>query len=147
MRHRFQFWYHSQSREHYCCWEESSVAHVRIEDRTVIVSLAWWERLFAGRRARIAVPAAAVLRADCVERPTAMSATPGGRAGLVVTGMLKVGRWGIGTGTHRFVSARRGVPSLRLVLDGDQAAQLGYDELLISTPDAARLAAALPAPR
>ena len=123
------------------------MAHVHMDSGTVTVELAWWERPFAARRARLVVPASSVLRAECVEHPTRMSATPGGRAGLLVTGVLKVGRWGIGTGTHRFVSVRRWVPGLRLVLDEDRAGQLGYDELLVSTPDAARIAAVLPLPR
>jgi hypothetical protein len=121
------------------------VAHVRLGDGTVLVELARWERVFAGRRSRIVVPVRAVVRAEPVERPTAAAATPGGRSGLVITGVLKVGRWGIGTGKHRFVSVRRGVPGLRLVLDRSAAEELGYDELLVSTPDAAGIAAALAA--
>jgi hypothetical protein len=123
------------------------VAHVHMDDVSVTVELAWWERLFAGGRAQIVVPVGAIVLAECVDRPTAMSATPGGRAGLLVTGVLKVGRWGIGAGSRQFVSARRGVPGLRLVLAAGAAAQVRYDELLVSVPDAARLAAALPMAR
>lgn len=121
------------------------MAHVRIDGDGVTVELSWWERPFAGSRSRLVVPCGSVVRAECVERPTAPAATPGGRAGLVIAGVLKIGRWGIGTGRHRFVSVRRGLPALRLVLDDRASGELGYHELLISTPDARRLAGAVPA--
>jgi hypothetical protein len=123
------------------------VTHVHLLEGTVRLELARWERFFAGGRARYVVPLPSIERAEVVDRPTAASATPGGRAGLVVLGVLKVGRWGIGTGRRRFVSVRRGVPGLRLVLGADAAAELGYDELLVSTPDAASVAAGLPMDR
>lgn len=65
----------------------------------------------------------------------------------MVTGVLELGRWGIGTPTSRFVSVRRWVPALRLVVRDGFRDQLGYHELLISTPDLDRVTAALSTPR
>jgi hypothetical protein len=119
------------------------MATVRADGRTVTVELAPWERLFVGGRERLAVPLAAVVEADRVDLPTRRRATPGGRSGLVVTGILKVGRWGVGTGVRQFVSVRRRTPALRLVLDDEGAAQLGYHEVLVSTPEVDDLLAVL----
>ncbi|MEJ3658048.1 hypothetical protein WEH80_34295 [Actinomycetes bacterium KLBMP 9759] len=123
------------------------MARVHVGEQVVTVELAAWERLFAGGRERIEVPRAGLRSVEVVERPTRWSAAPGGRAGLVITEVLKVGRWGLGTGTRRFVSVRRWVPAVRLVVDGATAGVLGYDELLVSTPDAPRIAAAVPSGR
>lgn len=57
--------------------------------------------------------------------------------------MVKIGRWGIGTGRRIFVSARRQVPALHLVLTADFAETLGYGELLISTHDVDQILATL----
>ncbi|WP_232665552.1 hypothetical protein [Pseudonocardia sp. TRM90224] len=123
------------------------MAKVHVGELAVTVELAPWERPFAGGRERIEVPRGGLRSVEVVERPTRWSATPGGRSGLVVTGVLKVGRWGLGTGTRRFVSVRRWVPAVRLVLDDVTAGALGYDELLVSTPEAERVAAAVPSGR
>ncbi|WP_020672483.1 hypothetical protein [Amycolatopsis nigrescens] len=122
------------------------MATVQVDSVAVRIELAWWERLFAGGRTRIVVPIERVLAADRVERPTRHSVTPGARAGMVVTGVLKVGRWGLGSRTKRFVSVRRWVPAVRLGLDSSAAAELGYDELVVSTRDATRVVAALARP-
>jgi len=118
------------------------VAHVHIDDTTVTVELSWWERPFAGGRARMEVPRAAVREIATVDRPTRVTATGLLRSGVQVTGVLKVGRWGMESSTRRWVSVRRNLPALRISLDGDRAG-LPYDELLISTPAAV---AASPAP-
>jgi hypothetical protein len=110
------------------------VAEVRIDDVQVTIEPAWWEQPFLAGRSRIEVPAGAVRGVEVVER----AVTRGVRSGLVVTGLVKVGRWGIGTGQRQLVIVRRGVPVLRLLVDRSVT---GYDEMLISTPDAARLAA------
>lgn len=119
------------------------MATVAVEGRDVVVRLSRWERPFAGGRSELIIPLAAVRAAEWVERPTRWSATPGARAGLLVTGVLKLGRWGLGTGTHRFVSVRRWVPALRVTVDDAQVGRLGYGEILVSAPDAERLAAEL----
>lgn len=112
------------------------MAKLYVDDTQVRVELNWWERPFAGRRTRLAIPLAEIRDAERVARPTRYTAAPGGRAGLVVTGVLKLGRWGIGTRTHRFLSVRRWVPAVRLRVSEDFAHELGYAELLISTPEA-----------
>ena len=82
-----------------------------------------------------------------MELPTRAAATGVARSGLVVTGILKLGRWGIGTRTSRFVSVRRWEPALRLVVDDTFREQLGYHEILISTPDVDQLVESLAALR
>lgn len=112
----------------------------RHEDR-LTVRFGRWEPLFTGR-GRVDVPIGALREAECVEEPR--RATRGGRSGLLVTGLVKIGRWGVGVGLRQLVSVRRGVPALRLVLDRNAT---GYDEVLVSVPDAAGLAAGLSASR
>ncbi|WP_037357798.1 hypothetical protein [Amycolatopsis orientalis] len=101
------------------------------------VRFAWWERL-AVWRAEITVPLARIRTAETVDDPLAR--TRGGRAGILVSGVCKVGIWGLGTGTRQLVSVRRSKPALRIVLDGGKVG-----ELLLSLPDAAGLAEAIEA--
>ncbi|TWD79613.1 hypothetical protein FB561_0677 [Kribbella amoyensis] len=115
------------------------MATVRMDDRQVTIELTRWERLFAGGRARFVLPREAIASTDFVEHPTRWQATPGGRSGIIVTGVLKVGRWGVGTRTRLFVSARRWIPAVRFGLTPEGADLTGYDAFLISTEDAAAL--------
>lgn len=119
---------------------------VHVGEHAVTITLSTVEKLFCGGRSRLVVPLAEVRVAERVDRPTRASATGIGRVGLLVSGVLKLGRWGIGTPTRRFVSVRRWVPALRIVVDERFQDQLGYHEILISTPDVDRITAAL-APR
>ena len=119
------------------------MAEVYVDQGTVQVELRWWESIFAGQRKRLAIPVESLLTAERVDRPTQYSATPGGRAGVVVTGVLKIGRWGIGTSNKLFVSVRRSVPALRLIVDKKTSEQLGYNIILISTPEVDRLVESL----
>ena len=119
------------------------MARVVVDGSDVLVELAWWERPFAGGRSTLAVSRGALRSVEKVDRPTRWSATPGARAGLLVTGVVKLGRWGIGTSTRRFVSVRRWVPALRLAVDEREAHRIGYGEILVSCPDADALVAAL----
>jgi hypothetical protein len=119
------------------------MATVRANGTTVTVDLSWWERFFAAGRPRVVVPLDAIATAGVVDHPTRWTATPGGRSGLVVTGVLKVGRWGVGTGMRYFVSTRRNRPAVRLTLTPEGADLIGYDVVLVSTPDAAELVADL----
>jgi hypothetical protein len=59
--------------------------------------------------------------------------------GLLVSGVVKVGIWGLGTGIRQLVSVRRRVPGLRITLDRTVSGGR-FDELLISTKDAGRVA-------
>ena len=97
-----------------------------------MVRLAGWERPFAGGRRMLAVPRTEIESVDRVDRPTAWAVTPGARAGVYVTGVLKLGRWGIGTPMHRFVSAWRHRPALRVRVTPAEAERLGYREIVVS---------------
>ncbi|MFF3227196.1 hypothetical protein ACFYV7_30670 [Nocardia suismassiliense] len=119
------------------------MAAVYVDRDAVRIELRWWERIFAAQRKRLVIPLSGILDARHVDRPTRHSATPGARSGLVVTGVVKIGRWGIGTRTALFVSVRRSVPALRLTVDKPTAEQLGYDAILVSTPQVDQLVDAL----
>ncbi|MGC4937796.1 hypothetical protein [Kribbella sp. DT2] len=116
------------------------MATVRANDTTVTVGLSWWERLFAAGRPRLVIPLDAIATIGVVEQPTRWTATPGARSGIVITGVLKVGRWGLGTGVRHFVSVRRNRPAVRLMLTPEGADVTGYDVVLVSTPDAEAIA-------
>lgn len=108
------------------------MAEVTVDGREVRVRLAGYERPFAGGRRVLAVPRGEIESVDRVDRPTAWAVTPGARAGIHVTGVLKLGRWGIGTPVHRFVSAWRHRPALRLRVSAAEAERLGYREIVVS---------------
>lgn len=119
------------------------MATVRGDGRALTIELTRWEGLFVGNRRRLVVPLTSLAGAERVDRPTRFAATPGGRSGLAITGVLKIGRWGIGTGTRRLVVVRRWVPALSVALTPEGADQLGYDTVLISTRDVDTLLADL----
>jgi hypothetical protein len=82
------------------------------------------------------IPRSAVRAAEVVS--DGLRAATGLRApGLAIPRRVKMGTWR-GRGARRFVAVRRGQPTLRLTLDGQR-----YDTVLVSTPDADTLAAAL----
>ncbi|MCG5218377.1 hypothetical protein [Streptosporangium sp. KLBMP 9127] len=111
------------------------MAAVIIDRGMLVVRFEGWERLFA-RRGDVQVPMRAVREADLVERP--LRAVRGARSGISVSGVLKVGVWGLGVGIRQLVSARHDVPGLRVEVDR-AVSGLPFDELIISTPDAAAL--------
>ncbi|MFI7119956.1 hypothetical protein [Amycolatopsis sp. NPDC049868] len=115
------------------------MATIDIADGGVRVRFSTWERL-AVWRDEVVVPPAAIKAVEHVDAP--LRRTRGGRAGALISGVLKVGYWGLGTGTRQLVSARRGVPGLRIEVDREVAG-LPFDEILVSVPNAAQLAAAL----
>ena len=112
------------------------MAKVDLNDRGLRVQFSALERL-ATWRSEVVVPLTAVRSAEVVAEP--LRHTRGGRVGFLVSGVVKVGKWGLGTGMRQLVSARRGVPGLLVKLD-DTAE---YGELLISTDRANELVAAL----
>lgn len=119
------------------------MADVHVDDHVVEVRLNFFERLCCGGRTRLVVPRSEIAVAERVDLPTRAAATGIGRVGLGVTGVIKIGRWGLGTGTRRFVSVRRWVPALHLVVRDGFEGQLGYHEILVSTPDVDALSSAL----
>lgn len=92
------------------------------------LSFPGWERWMVGRGA-YAVPASAITAVRTEANWT--SEILGMRRGLVVSGYLKVAAFIHPNGTRRLVSMRRGLPLLRISLQGEE-----FDELLISTPEA-----------
>ncbi|HET6286199.1 MAG TPA: hypothetical protein VFG15_05560 [Amycolatopsis sp.] len=110
-----------------------------ITEGGVRVRFSGWERL-AVWRDEVVVPQAAIKVVERVEAP--VRRTRGGRAGVLISGVLKVGYWGLGTGIRQLVSARRGEPGLRIEIDREVAG-LPFDEVLVSVPNAAELADAL----
>ncbi|RKN43488.1 hypothetical protein [Micromonospora endolithica] len=93
------------------------------------------EKIFA-LHGDLDLPRSAVRTAEVLT--DGLAATRGLRApGLAIPGWTKVGTWR-GRGARQYVAVRRGVPTLRLTLDRQR-----YDIVLVSTPDAHAVAAAL----
>jgi hypothetical protein len=108
---------------------------VHVTPDSVTVRLSRAEKV-AGLLRDLQVPLTAVT--DVAVVPDGLAAARGIRApGLGVPGRRKLGTWR-GRGTRTYVAVRRGEPALRLTLTG-----AGYTTLLVGTPDAAALAAAL----
>ncbi|MEU3770419.1 hypothetical protein AB0E55_35610 [Amycolatopsis keratiniphila] len=115
------------------------MATIDIADGGMRVRFSSWERL-AVWCDEVVVPPSAIKAVELVEEP--LRRTRGGRAGALISGVLKVGYWGLGTGTRQLVSARRGVPGLRIEIDRGLAG-LPFDEVLVSVPNAADLVGVL----
>ncbi|WP_233595070.1 hypothetical protein [Amycolatopsis sp. WAC 04169] len=115
------------------------MATIDIADGGMRVRFSSWERLAVWRDEVVVLPSA-IKAVELVEEP--LRQTRGGRAGALISGVLKVGYWGLGTGTRQLVSARRGVPGLRIEIDR-AVAGLPFDEVLVSVPNAADLVGVL----
>lgn len=118
------------------------MARMKVVGGELRVKFSAWERL-AVWRDEVVVPVSAIRAVEHVE--SAVGRARGGRAGVLISGVLKVGFWGLGTGVRQLVSVRRGVPALRVEVDR-AGSGLHFDELLISTRDAAEVAEALTSP-
>jgi hypothetical protein len=116
--------------------EVMTMAEIDFDDRELRIRFSTLER-WATWRTEVRVPLTAVRTAEVVAAP--LRSTRGGRVGFLISGVLKIGRWGFGTGERQLVSVRRGVPGLLVKMDETS----GFDELLISTDRADELAAAL----
>ena len=117
-----------------------TMTHIRLESTQLTIEFPGWEAMMTGR-SRMTVPLAAVRGARAEEGWT--HEMLGIRSGLVVSGFRKLGTFRHPDGTRRLVAMRRGMPLLRLAVDRDVT---GVDEILVSTPEAARLAGMLAAP-
>lgn len=113
------------------------MTQIDIDAQQVHIEFPGWEALMT-RRPLITIPLHAI-REVHVE-PGWTSEVLGMRAGLAISGCRKVGTFRHPSGTRRLVSMKRGLPVLRL---GTDRAVTGFDELLLSTPDAARISATL----
>ncbi|GAA0584513.1 hypothetical protein HPO96_09875 [Kribbella sandramycini] len=118
------------------------MARVDIDRHEMRVRFSLLERL-ATWRGEVLVPLTAVREVAVLERP--VSHARGGRTGLLISGVLKIGIWGLGTEHRQLVSVRRQTPALRVRIDR-AATGHGFDELLISTPRAAELAQRVASP-
>lgn len=106
------------------------MASVTVNDNFVDIRFTGWERLWTGRD-RLAIPIAGLRHASLVAEPLRLA--HGGRRGIVVSGFLKIGVWGLFGGPRQLVAARRGEPGLHIVLD--RSATGGqFDEVVLSDP-------------
>ncbi|MCD7102076.1 hypothetical protein [Pseudoclavibacter sp. 13-3] len=110
------------------------MTNITSNDTGVHIRFPGWEAIMAGR-ASLNVPRAAVLSVSA--EPGWTSEILGARSGLVISGFRKLGVFTHPRGTRRLVSMKRGLPLLRLTVD---RTQVGFDEILLSTPDADRIA-------
>ena len=115
------------------------MASITVTGALIDIRFTGWERLFVGR-ARAAIPAGAVRHAARVAHPLHLAR--GGRRGIVVSGLLKIGIWGVFRGPRQLVVARRGEPGLHLVLDR-AAAGGAFDEVVLSDSNAPVIAEAI----
>jgi len=113
------------------------MTHVTYDRTGLHVRFPGWEALMAGRSGFSARPDA--VRSARAE-PGWSSEVLGYRSGLVVSGYRKVGVFTHPSGHRRLVSMARGLPLLRVVTDRTAT---GFDEVLVSTPDADALARAI----
>ncbi|GGV08279.1 hypothetical protein GCM10010182_29480 [Actinomadura cremea] len=111
------------------------MADVKISRERVEIEFSAWERACTGR-GRVSVPLAAIDRAEHVDRP--LRIPQGTRRGCHVSGVAKIGVWGLVRGPRRLVSVRRGHPGLHLTLDRAAAGD-DFDEIVLSHRDAAGL--------
>ncbi|MEH1128017.1 hypothetical protein [Micromonospora sp. CPCC 206061] len=115
------------------------MASITVAGDVIDIGFTGWERLWIGR-VRLALPVTAVRHVECVDHPLRLAR--GARRGYVVSGVAKVGVWGLFGGPRQLVAARRDTPGLRLVLD--RAAAGGeFDEIVLSDPAAAGVAEAI----
>ncbi|GAA3222391.1 hypothetical protein ACFO1B_42925 [Dactylosporangium siamense] len=108
------------------------MAAITVTGDLIDVRFSAWERLWIGR-GRQAIPVAGVRHVSLVAEPLRLA--HGGRRGIVVSGFLKIGIWGLFGGPRQLVAARRGEPGLHLVLD-PPAAGGEFDEAVLSDPAA-----------
>lgn len=111
------------------------MANVVVRGDELRVELTWLEKL-AALHGDISIPLSAVTGSEVVDRP--VSAVTGMRApGLAIPGRTKIGTWRA-PGRRIFAVARSRTPAVRIDLSGQK-----YDQLIVSLPDAAAVAAQL----
>ncbi|MCF2573955.1 hypothetical protein [Brevibacterium sp. UCMA 11754] len=114
------------------------MTEVTINNNRLTIVFPGWERLMAGRRFH-SVPLDAIRASEVTGWPSEFL---GLRSGLNISGYRKLGTYRHPNGTRRLVAMKAGEPVLRIRLtDGSENG--GFDELLISTPNAEEVSAAL----
>ncbi|MBE1484630.1 hypothetical protein [Plantactinospora soyae] len=111
------------------------MATMRISNEVLTFEFQGMERFWLGRRT-LTVPLRSVRQVAYADRPLRLAR--GMRRGYLVSGVVKIGVWGLLTGPRQLVYARRGIPGLHLWLDS-ATVDGGFDEVVFSTRDAARL--------
>ncbi len=112
------------------------MATITITSDTIHVELTRLEQVFGLRRGGIRLPLRAVRHVSVEQAP--LGAARGIRApGLAVPLLRKIGTWRR-PGSRAFVSVRRSTPAAHVRLAGAD-----LDALLVSTPDAEAIAAAI----
>jgi hypothetical protein len=111
------------------------MATMRISSEALTFDFEGMERLWLGRAA-LTVPLRSVRQVAYADRPLRLAR--GLRRGYVVSGVAKIGVWGLFSRPRQLVCAWRGVPGLHLRLD-HATVDGRFDEVVFSTPDAARL--------
>ncbi|AUS81306.1 hypothetical protein C1701_26660 [Actinoalloteichus sp. AHMU CJ021] len=112
------------------------MASVTVSDDEIVVRFNATEIPLVARQ-KVTIPLSAVKEVAVLEKSLATQGAR--RAGMFVTGVMKVGLWGTGTGVQQLVSVRRGTPALRIILDKYDAG-LKIDEVMVSISDAASVA-------
>ncbi|TSI19423.1 hypothetical protein [Brevibacterium aurantiacum] len=114
------------------------MTEVTVNNNHLTIVFPGWERLMAGRRFH-SVPLDAIRTSEVTGWPSEFL---GLRSGLNISGYRKLGTYRHPNGTRRLVAMKAGEPVLRIRLtDGSNG--WGFDELLISTPNADEVNAAL----
>jgi hypothetical protein len=106
------------------------VSELVLDDDRLVVRFSTAEKILGAVR-DVSVPRSAITSAA---RLQSWAEVRGLRVGLGLPRRRKLGTWRSG-GHTQLVDLRRDVPALHLRLAGER-----YDEILVSTPDAARLA-------
>lgn len=105
------------------------MAAVSITDHDVTVELTLREKV-GGLLGNVRIPRSQIRAVELIDGP--VSAPRGIRSpGLALPGLVKVGTWRSRSAGRQFVSVRRGVPAVRLHLEGHR-----YDQVVVSVDDA-----------
>jgi hypothetical protein len=115
------------------------MTELHVAGQELLITFPGWESIMI-RRSSYRVPLAAIAAVELLDDWS--SEVLGARVGLVISGYRKLGTFTHPNGTRRLVSMARGLPLLRIRLR-DRAQGNGFDELLISSPQAAELASAI----
>ncbi|MEU5868853.1 MULTISPECIES: hypothetical protein [unclassified Nonomuraea] len=117
------------------------MATVMVNEGLVTIVFGPWERFLTGH-GRYTFPLASVREVRVAGEP--LRVPRGARKGLSVAGHVKIGVWGLFGGRRQLVSVTRDTPAVHLLLDRAGAGG-EFDEVVVSVPDAGRVAAAVQA--
>lgn len=107
---------------------------ITLTDTAVEIHFTGLERLFTGHT-DVRIPLTAITTATTV--PDTLHAARGTRRGLAITGLAKIGTWGLVRGPRTLVAAHRATPGLLLGLKPGTFRR--YEAVLVSHENAAGL--------